>query len=113
MAAIAEFRAEAPPLRMDDTGTIRVGRTRVTLDVMLSFYHQGCTPEQIVEHLDVLDLGDVYSVIAYYLHNKSEVDAYIERREREADELRARMEAERPTAGLKELLIKRMAAKSK
>ena len=35
------------PLRLDTQGTIRVGRSRVTLDTVIAAYHQGASPETI------------------------------------------------------------------
>lgn len=46
---------------------------------MIDYYLQGCTPEQIREHFPTLSLEQIYATITYYLHNKDDVDAYIER----------------------------------
>lgn len=84
------------PLRTDDTGTIRVSGTRLTLDVLLGAYFQGRTPEQIHESFDVVSVEDVYAVIAYYLRHKDEIDTYLRVREKEAEELRREIEASYP-----------------
>jgi hypothetical protein len=55
------------PLTTDADGVIRVRGARVTLDTVVAAYRRGCTPEQIVQDYSVLDLADVYSVIAYFL----------------------------------------------
>lgn len=84
---------DTPPLRVDDTGTVRVGPTRVILEVVIQAFQDGATPEQIVQDYDTLELADVYDVIAYYLRHRSEVDAYLAQRATEAEELRRRVEA--------------------
>ena len=72
---------QAPPLRVDQRDTIRVGNTRVTLEVLIHAFRDGATPEQIVQDFDSLTLADVYAVIAYYLQHRSEVDAYVAHRD--------------------------------
>ena len=39
------MKAETVPLRTDDEGVVRIGKTRITLDVVISAFHQGATPE--------------------------------------------------------------------
>jgi hypothetical protein len=46
---------------------------------------RGATPEQIVMDFDTLKLADVYAVIAYYLRNEPEVEAYLADREAETE----------------------------
>ena len=55
------LHADPVPLRADETGTIRVGSSRVTLDVLLADYLSGLSPEEIARQLDTLDLADVGS----------------------------------------------------
>ncbi len=59
----------------------------MSLDVVIANYRRGLTAEAIMQELDTLDLGDVYAVLAYYLHNQAEVEAYLAEEERYADEL--------------------------
>jgi uncharacterized protein (DUF433 family) len=91
-----DFPTIPVPIRTDEHGSIRVGGTRVLLDVLLARYQQGDTPEQINQGFPTLKLADIYAVITYYLNNKAEVDAYLRRREQEAEELRQTMEREHP-----------------
>jgi len=84
---------DAVPLRVDETGTVRIGRTRVILEPVIHAFRDGATPEQIVQDYDALNLADVYAVIGYYLRHRDEVDAYLAQRAREADELRTKIEA--------------------
>jgi hypothetical protein len=86
----------AVPLRLDDTGTFRVGGTRVTLDVFLGIYEQEGSAEGVVEALDMLDLADAHAVLAWCLRHPEEVATYLHRRKEEAKEIRARLAAEQP-----------------
>jgi uncharacterized protein (DUF433 family) len=58
---------------------IRIKGHRIGIDDVIDYYLQGFTPEQIREHLPSLSLEKIYATITYYLHNKEEVDAYMER----------------------------------
>lgn len=103
---------EDVPIRLDEHGVMRVGGTRVILDIVIGAFNQGETPEQIVDSYDVLKLADVYDVIAFYLRHKDEIDAYILRREKEAELLRAEIEARHPEMqGIKERLLARLEEK--
>ncbi len=81
------------PLRTDEDGAIRVAGTRVLLEVVISAHLRGDTPEQIVEGFPTLKLADVYTVIAYYLSHRDEVDEYIQQVEREGERIRQDVEA--------------------
>jgi uncharacterized protein (DUF433 family) len=61
---------------------IRLKETRITLDTIVEEFNKGATPEEIVENYPTLTLAQVYVAVAYYLHNKSEVDDYIRRGEK-------------------------------
>jgi uncharacterized protein (DUF433 family) len=94
------------PLRVDEGGAVRVGKTRVSLDLVVEQYENGMTPEDMVRAYDTLVLADVYAVIGYYLRHRDEVRAYLKRREEEAENLRAKIEAERPRLSREELLAR-------
>lgn len=51
--------AEVPPLRVDPGGVIRVGTSRVSLDVVVSQYENGTPAEELVRAYDTLELADV------------------------------------------------------
>jgi uncharacterized protein (DUF433 family) len=87
------LHADPVPLRVDDTGTIRVGNSRVTLDVLLQYWRMGMRPEEIARGLDTLTLADVHGALAYYFRHQAEMDDYLRRREEEAEQLRQQIEA--------------------
>jgi uncharacterized protein (DUF433 family) len=103
------LQAEGPPLRIDEGGCARVGKSRVSLDLVVEQYENGMSPEDLVRAYDALELGDVHAVIAYYLRHREEVRVYLKQREDEARALRARIEAERPRISRDELLARRSA----
>jgi uncharacterized protein (DUF433 family) len=81
---------------MDEQGGIRVGATRVLLELVIDAYREGATPETIVRWFDSLQLADVYAVISYYLKHKDEVEDYLRRREELAAQVRRSIEAGQP-----------------
>lgn len=82
-------QSEVPPLREDPDGAVRVGGTRVLLEMVIWSFQDGATPEAIVQRFSTLSLADVYAVIAYYLRHRSEVESYLARREQRGDEVQA------------------------
>ena len=110
--AIAENRqredtADRPSLRVDHGGVIRVGNSRISLDLVVEQYENGMTPEDMIRAYDTLELADVHAAIAYYLRHHVEVRAHLKRRKEEAEALRAKIEAERPRVSRDELLARR------
>jgi uncharacterized protein (DUF433 family) len=103
------FDADPPPFRVDEGGVVRVGKTRVSLDLIVQEYESGMTPEEMVGAYDTLALADVHAAIAYYLRHKAHVQNYLGRRAGEADVLRSKIEAERPRVSREELLARRRA----
>jgi uncharacterized protein (DUF433 family) len=86
------IQADPLPLRVDDQGAIRVGNSRVTLDVLVAEHKKGASPEAIAEEFDTLELADIYAALAYYLRHEDEVAAYLQRRETEAVAIRKKLE---------------------
>jgi uncharacterized protein (DUF433 family) len=81
------------PLRTDEHGAIRIGSTRVLLELVIHAYYMGETPEGIVDSYPSLTTADVYAVIGYYLANREEIDAYVRQRDQQADQILRDMEA--------------------
>ncbi|HQU43987.1 MAG TPA: DUF433 domain-containing protein [Pirellulales bacterium] len=102
----------APPLRIVEGGALRVGKSRITLDLIVEEYESGMTPEDMVRAYDTLVLADVYGAIAYYLSHRDAVREYMKRREVEAAALRAEIEARQPRISREELLARRAAKES-
>ena len=73
------------PLRTDEQGAIRIGKTRVLLELVIHAYYMGETPEGIVDSYPSLTTADVYAVIGYYLANREEIDAYVRQRDERVD----------------------------
>jgi uncharacterized protein (DUF433 family) len=100
------------PLRLDAQGAIRVGQTRVLLDVVLHEFDSGATPEEIVDCYEGLDLADVYAVLGYCLRNRPAINHYLQRREAEAEALRRTIEASQPSRpNRRAMLLARQRAK--
>ncbi len=110
--ATMTFEPLAIPLYEDEYGAIRVGNTRVLLDLVIHEFLEGVSAEGIVESYEALNLADVYAVISYYLSHPEPIDAYLRRREQEAKVIRARIEASQPPRpGLRAMLMARARAK--
>lgn len=102
MSAVFEI-----PIETDADGVIRVAGTRVTLDTLVAAFNEGATAEEIVQQYPSLELGDVYAVIGYYLHNRAEVEQYLERRREEASRVRRENEARFDPKGIRDRLLAR------
>lgn len=104
------LQADPVPLRVEEDGTIRVGRSHVTLDLVIEKFQEGWSPEALVRGYDTLELADVYAAVTYYLRHPDEVKAYLARREKEAEEIRQKFQAlptYRPGPTWEELLARR------
>lgn len=95
------------PLRGDPDGVVRVAETRVTLDTVVAAFSEGATPEEIAQQYSVLELGDVYSVIGFYLNRKAEVDTYLAERRAQCERVRRENEARFNPKGVRERLLAR------
>lgn len=58
---------------------IRIRGHRVGIDDVLNYYLDGYSPNEIAAQLPTLGLEQIYATITYYLHNRSEMDAYLAR----------------------------------
>ncbi len=100
-------QAEITAVKMDAEGVARVGGTRVTLDTVVYAFNQGATAEEIAQQYPVLTLADVYGAITYYLHFRTDVDAYLDQRHQQAHCTRKENEARFDTVGIRERLLAR------
>jgi uncharacterized protein (DUF433 family) len=90
------IKPQPVPLRRDDSGAIRIGDSRVLLELVIEAYLDGATPETIVQWFESLRLADVYAVISYYLNHSEEVKDYLRQREEMAAEVMRKIEASQP-----------------
>jgi uncharacterized protein (DUF433 family) len=84
------------PLTRLDNGVYRVSGTRVGMDIVIEEFKDGATPQEIVESFDTLRLADVYTIIAYYLNHKEEIEEQLRQEDQSAEELRRMIEAKQP-----------------
>lgn len=88
---------EKPPIRKDETGAIiRVGNSRVLLEMVIHAFQDGESPETIADNYSSLTLSDVYGTIAYYLRHQDSVEAYLNQREQLAESVKQRIMAIQP-----------------
>lgn len=97
------------PLRTDDTGVVRIGPSRVTLESVVHAFDTGASAEEIVASYPTLELGDVYAAIAYILKNRAEIDEYMDRSAAESERVQQKWEERYPTAELRRLIRERPA----
>ncbi|MGI9305088.1 MAG: DUF433 domain-containing protein [Gammaproteobacteria bacterium] len=69
-------------------GVYRLISTRVSLDSIVHGFWGGETAESIAQSFPVLTLEQVYGALTFYLANKPEIDAYLEKADEEFGRLR-------------------------
>jgi len=109
---ILPIHGDPPPLCETEDGVIRISGTRVSLERVVRAFRMGATPEQIAQDFDVLTIESVYSVVNYYLHYRSEVDAYLATAEQEAAETKSDIERETDPTGIRARLIAKRPAET-
>lgn len=107
-----QIHADSPPLRQGEDGVVRIAGTRVPLERIVRSFLAGATPEQIAQDFEVLAVEDVYAVVNYYLHHRSEVDAYLAAAEGQAAQTREQVEREYDPAGVRARLLARRPAEA-
>ena len=106
------IQGDPPPLCETENGVIRISGTRVPLERVVRAFHLGATPEQIAQDYDVLTIESVYAVVNYYLHHRSEVDAYLATVEQESEKTRRKIEQEIDPTGIRARLIAKRPAET-
>lgn len=94
-------------VRTDSTGVLRVGETRVPLDLVVREHLAGRSSLEIAADYDALTLADVDAAIRYFHSHEAEVREYLDRREVEAAELERRVSEYRLPLSKDELLARR------
>jgi uncharacterized protein (DUF433 family) len=93
-------------------GEIRLTGHRIGLDHVVFYYNEGYSPEMLVCQLPTLPLALVHEVIAFYLENQAEVDAYVAKHEAGCERLRANAPASRGLVQLRRRLQERKKAET-
>jgi len=87
------LQTEAPPLHRDPSGALRIGHSRVLLEVVIRAFQDGATPEAITQSYPTATLADIYAVISYYLRHREDIEAYLAKREQQAQEVQQHIES--------------------
>jgi uncharacterized protein (DUF433 family) len=95
------------PMAMDADGVIRIAHTRVTLDTLIEAFQDGATAEEIAQQYSAVSLADIYSLIGDYLHRRPEIEVYLARRRRGAEQVRQENEVRFNPAGIRARLLAR------
>jgi len=66
-------------VEMQSEDDIRVKGTRVGIEHLLSAYLAGSLPEEMAIEFPTLTLEQVHGIIAWYLRNRKDADAYLQR----------------------------------
>jgi hypothetical protein len=86
-----------------------VGKTRVLFVLVVRAFQNGAKPEEIVRMYETLDLSDTYAAIAYYLRHQSEVEQYLVEYDRQAEEIRLKIEERQGSqVGVRDRLQRRL-----
>ena len=80
----------AVPLWEEPPGVFRVGKSRVSLELVIRAFQRGESPEGIARSYRSLHLADVYAVISRYLANPAAFDEYVRRCDDEGDAMTPR-----------------------
>lgn len=101
------FAPKLPPLTEGPDGVIRIAGTRVQLEMLVTAFDAGATPEEIAQQYPSVSLANVYATIAWVLDNRAAVAAYVAERRRVADDLRQRIDRRTAPDGLRARLLAR------
>jgi uncharacterized protein (DUF433 family) len=76
------------PLRLTDGGIMRIGQTRVMLEVFITALNEGLSTEDLIAEFPEVAAHDVFALLSYYAAHQAAVDAYVEERAAALDSLR-------------------------
>jgi uncharacterized protein (DUF433 family) len=76
-------------LDRDDFGHVHLSNHRIGLNDIVYFYNEGYSPEMLAEQYPSLPLPLIHKVIAFYLENQRQVDAYVAAHDAEVARQRA------------------------
>ncbi len=104
------FAPDPVPVQSDPEGVLRVAGSRVTLDVLVTAFDLGQTPEEIVQQYPSLDLGTVYGALTYVLNHRNQIDVYLAGRRARAIDVKNENERRHAPDGLRQRLLNRRPA---
>jgi uncharacterized protein (DUF433 family) len=82
---------EAPPFNEDESGAIRIGNSRVLLELVIRAFQDGASPEAIMQRYLTLSLSEIYTTIGYYLRHPQEIETYLSQRDQLAESVRQKL----------------------
>jgi uncharacterized protein (DUF433 family) len=100
-------KAEPIPITHNADDVAVITGTRIPIDTVIYTFLDGSTPEQIAQKFPILELGQIYLIIAYYLNHRAEVDVYLAERHTNSDRVRSENESHSPSIGTRERLLAR------
>lgn len=113
MTSSAVTARHAPPMETPiawlENGAARVAGTRVPLELVLWSHKEGKRPEEVVGQFPTIQPADVYAVLAYYLRNTEEMEAYLRETQEDIEAAEAELDVRYPD---RRDLAKRIAARA-
>jgi uncharacterized protein (DUF433 family) len=85
-------------------GSYYIADTRISVDSIVHAFRRGESPETICQNFELLRLEEVYGAIAFYLANRTEIDAYLLRQDQKWTE--GRRDSEPLPVDLREKLMR-------
>ena len=73
-----------------------IAGSRVSLDSIVYAFLRGAAPESIARSFPLITLEQVFGALAFYLANRQEIDAYLQRGQAEFEQLREKARAANP-----------------
>lgn len=80
---------------------IRIKGRRIGIEHIIYAYNEGYSPEEISNRFSGVDLKIIYSLIAWYLHNRAQIDAFIAELDAMSAVARAEWQSQRSAASLR------------
>ena len=71
-------------------GEPTINGSKIPVRIIVGYYQMGMTEAEILQGFPQLQPADIFSALAFYFENKSEMDALIEQYGREYDEAKIR-----------------------
>jgi hypothetical protein len=87
MTTTLQIAADPAPLEVLPNGDVVSTASGVLYEYFMTWYLRGDTPEELMQALPELTLGETYRLIAYYHTHKDEVDAWLAELDREEQEV--------------------------